>query len=165
MNPEVSVTVTPINPTDEPVIQPTIVFNDSSRYATKTAWSDEVVEPKPLNDYEKDMLKNTKSPEQLLKEEQEEKPSELSEEEQLKQKRRDYITKIKVIGLNMMDKHPLMNPSYFSHRDKQRLINHMENLMKEDDDVIDILFNQVCIEKLFYNNADYSTYPVYKKLA
>jgi hypothetical protein len=163
MNPEVSVTVTPINPTDEPVIQPTIVFNDSSRYATKCEWIQDV-EQLPINDYEKNMLKNTKSPEQLLKEEQEEKSLELSEEEQQKQKRRDYITKIKVIGLNMMEKHPLTNPSYFSHVDKQRLINHMENLLKEDDDVIDILFNQVCTEKIFYSNADYSTYPVYKNL-
>jgi|688.fasta_scaffold837505_2 hypothetical protein len=140
-----------------------VIFNDSSMWASDIKWKEDI-EQKPINDYEKNMLKDTKSADQLLQEEQEEKPLELSEDEELKKRKRDYITKIKVIGLNMMEKHPLMNPSYFSHVDKQRLINHMENLMKEDDDVIDILFNQVCTEKLFYNSADYSTYPVYNEL-
>ena len=49
-----------------------MTINDSSMYATKCDWIQDV-EPIPITEYEKDMIKHTKNVEQLLKEEKEEK--------------------------------------------------------------------------------------------
>ena len=81
--------------------------------------------PSSINEYEKELLKGSKTPAQILEEEEKEKESEkkeLSEEEKLKEKKKELITKVKVIALDKMDKHPLVNPSFFSIRDKRKLI-------------------------------------------
>lgn len=121
----------------------------------------EHVEPQPINDFEKDMLKGTKSPCELLEEEKNEKPIELNTDEKLKIERRDYITRVKVISLSRMGKHPLANGSLLSKTDKKKLIEIMEKVLLLTDGQIEREFNDVCIEKIFDEKVDYSTFPVY----
>jgi len=143
--------------------EPQVIFNDSSMYAADIKWRDDI-EPQPINDYEKDMLKNTKDADQLLKEESEERPPELTDDQKLKQKSRDYITRVKVLALDSIGKHPLANTYYFSRKEKQTLISTMEDIMKKSDDDIIYSFNTLCNDKLFTSNSDYSTFPVYNYL-
>lgn len=144
---------------DPIVLENTVV----ETYKADVKW----VEPhnvEPINEFEKEMLKNTKTVEQLLEEERNEVPEELTEEEIIKRKRKEYITKVKVISLDKMGKHPLSNPSTFSKKEKDLTIKTMKDVMTEDNDVIDFLFNEICNDKLFNETADYSTYPVFKEL-
>jgi hypothetical protein len=143
--------------------EPQVIVNDSSMYASDIKWRDDI-EPQPINDYEKDMLKNTKDADQLLKEESEERPPELTDDQILKQKSRDYITRVKVLALDSIGKHPLANTYYFSKKEKQTLISTMEDIMKKPDDDIIYSFNTLCNDKLFTSDSDYSTFPVYNYL-
>jgi hypothetical protein len=143
--------------------EPQVIFNDSSMYAADIKWRDDI-EPQPINDYEKDMIKHTKDADQLLKEESEERPPELTDDQKLKQKSRDYITRVKVLALDSIGKHPLANTYYFSKKEKQTLISTMEDIMKKSEDDIIYSFNTLCNDKLFTSNSDYSTFPVYNYL-
>jgi hypothetical protein len=143
--------------------EPQVIFNDSSMYAADIKWRDDI-EPQPINDYEKDMIKHTKDANQLLKEESEERPPELTDDQKLKQKSRDYITRVKVLALDSIGKHPLANTYYFSKKEKQTLISTMEDIMKKSDDDIIYSFNTLCNDKLFTSDSDYSTFPVYNYL-
>jgi hypothetical protein len=143
--------------------EPQVIFNDSSMYAADIKWRDDI-EPQPINDYEKDMIKHTKDANQLLKEESEERPPELTDDQKLKQKSRDYITRVKVLALDSIGKHPLANTYYFSRKEKQTLISTMEDIMKKSEDDIIYSFNTLCNDKLFTSDSDYSTFPVYNYL-
>lgn len=143
------------NITEQKVIQ-----NSDVLYRSDIKWVDDV-EPKPINDFEKEMLKDSLSAEQLLEKEKEEKPIVLTTEEHRKQ----HIMKVKVISLDKMGKAPLMNPSLFSKKEKEELIKHMEETLQLTEDVITELFNEVCLRRIFTDKADYSTFPVYSKLA
>lgn len=143
--------------------EPKVIFNDSSMYASNIEWRTDIKE-EPINDYEKNMLKDTKNTTQLLKEESEEKPLELSDKQREQIRRNDYITRVKVIALHNMKLHPLYNASYLSHREKQKLITEMEHIMKLTDDEILTTFNEICNDKLFITGADITSYPVYNPL-
>jgi len=132
-----------------------VVQNSDVLYRSDIKWV-EPKEPEPINDYEKDMLKGTLKPEELLEKEKEEKPIILTEEEYKKQ----HIMKVKVIGLDRMQKPPLCNPSFFKPDEKQQLIKHMEDILKLPEDEITLLFNSICNEKIFTSIADYSTFPM-----
>ena len=75
---------------------------------------------------------------------------------------REKLMKCKVIILDSMGKHPLMNPKYFSKSEK-------ENLLKKIREMFDLLtleeitkqFNDIVNEKLLSDGLDYSNYPVY----
>jgi hypothetical protein len=132
-------------------------------YKSDIKWI-EPQELKPLSEYEKNMLKGTINASELLekeKKEQEEKV-EISEEEKEKQMKRDYINKLKVVALDKIGKYPLDNPSYFTIRDKKKLLETMETLRKLPEDELTELFNSVCCEVLFAPQTDYSKFPVYK---
>jgi len=141
--------------TDHKVIQ-----NSDVLFRSDVKWVDPI-EPKPINDFEKEMLKDSYTAEQLLEKEKEEKPMVLTTEEHRKQ----HIMKVKVIALDRMGKPPLMNPSLFEKREKEELIKHMEETLQLTEDVITELFNEVCLRRIFTSKADYSTFPVYSKLA
>ena len=140
--------------------EPNVIFNDSSMYASNIEWRTDIKE-EPINDYEKNMISHTKNTNQLLDEEKEENPLELSDEQREKIRRRDYITRVKVVSLHNIGKHPLFNASYLSQRDKRTLIKQMEEVMKLSDDEIIYKFNEVCNDELFNIGSDVSTYPVY----
>lgn len=123
----------------------------------------ENIEPLPLTDFEKNMNKGFLTAEQLLEQERKEmeQPKEETEEEKTKRIRRDYITKVKVVALDKLGKNPLSNPSSFTTREKKRLIEQMEEIMKKPQEEITALFNAVCTEVIFAPEANYQFYPVY----
>jgi hypothetical protein len=115
---------------------------------------------RPINEFEKDMLKNTFNAEQLL--EQEKQVKQLSEDQQAYIKKRNYMTKVKVIANNMLGKPPIANPSFYNKKDKAKMIEYMDyviNNYTEDD--LTKEFNEICTDKLFDEDTDYSTLPVY----
>jgi len=122
--------------------------------------------PREPTEYEKELLKGTKTVSELLEEEKKEaeipKP-ELTEEEKLNLKKQEIITKVKVIALDELDKHPLTNPSYFSIRDKRKLIEKMEQILKLTEEEITEKFNRVCNEVLFTPEANIENYTIYSK--
>jgi hypothetical protein len=75
---------------------------------------------------------------------------------------REKLMKCKVIVLDSMDKHPLMNPKYFSKSEKENLLKKIRELfdtksIKEITDQFNIIVN----DKLLFDGIDYSNYPVY----
>ena len=140
------------------VVQNSDVLN---RNAFPMVESVEYVEP---NEYEKNMIKDTLTPEQLLQREEElkNKPKELTDEQKEYIRKRDYITKVKVIANNMLDKPPTANPSFYSKKDKAKMIEYMQYIIGNyNDDDLNKEFNEVCNDKLFVDGFDYSCLPVY----
>ena len=82
--------------------------------------------------------------------------------EQLK-KLKDRATKVKLISLDRMGKHPLFNPSRLKDRERKKLIELMADIFKRPDDIIDAEFNEVVNDKLLDNEFDVSQYPVFDK--
>ena len=114
-----------------------------------------------INEIEHKMLFGTKNPFELLAEEKEYIPPVLTQEQINKQTRADIVNKIKVCALNRMDKYPLANPGNFSRKDKTTLLNYMEEYNSKTMEELTNEFNNVCIDKLFSDNNDYSNYPIY----
>jgi len=140
--------------------EPVVIHNSDHLYANPFPVV-EHVEHQLINDFEKNMLKDSKTVEQLLEEERNEKPIELTEKEKELVKHRDHITRVKVISLSRMGKHPLANGSLLCATDKRKLIETMEKVLLLTDGQIEREFYDVCIEKIFDSNCDYSTYPIY----
>lgn len=75
---------------------------------------------------------------------------------------REKIMKCKIICLDEMEFHPLINPKYINDNKKKILLNKIKLMLEnETDENITIKFNQICNEKLLDNKSDYSSYPVY----
>lgn len=120
-------------------------------------------EPIPITQFEKDMLKDTKDVQTLLKEEAEEKEPELTEEEKEKQKRKAYVDMIKVIAFDRLSLPVLTNPSYLPKKKKEQVLETMYSIMAElAEDELKKEFNRVCDDKLFDPSIDYSQFPIYK---
>ena len=141
-----------------------VIQNSDVLHKSDVKWIDSIEPSKELNAYEKEMLKGTKNAQQIIEEEKNETNPEYTEEEKLKIYKKDRIMKVKVISLDDMDKHPLANPSYFTKKEKDELIKLMEMNLNIPDDKLTEKFNQICIDKLFTEKSDYTTYPVYKNL-
>ena len=142
------------------------VDTSKTLYSTECNWIQDIP-CLPINDYEKDMLKNTKNTEMLLEEESKEEPVKLTDEEKEKQQRKDFINKVKVIALANLGLYPLSNPSTFPRELKNKTIITMENVIKRfngNEEELNKEFSQVCIDKLFAHDCDYTKYPVFKQL-
>jgi hypothetical protein len=86
---------------------------------------------------------------------------EANDEEELA-KMKERTTKVKVILLEKMGKHPLTNPRYLKDRDKAKLLLQMKDYIdNKTDQEIDAEFNEVCLEKLFDCDTDITSYPIY----
>lgn len=132
-------------------------------YSTECNWVQDIPYT-PINDYEKDMLKGTKNVDELLNEEKEDVTKEATEEEALKQFKKDYINMIKVISLDKLSLYPLANPSAFPPTLKNKTMEMMEenlNFYGEDYARLTADFNRVCMDRLFTPDADYTKYPIY----
>lgn len=130
-----------------------IIQNSDRLYKSDIVWRDDIKE-EPINQYEIDMLKNTKNPIELLAQEPTEKP--------IKQDaRRDYITKVKVIALCRCGLPPLTNGSFLSEKNKKKVINEMKKVMDMTENDIQLEFNEVCMDDIFHAKSDYSNYPTY----
>ena len=92
-------------------------------------------------------------------------PSEqLTESQLLELQRKEYITKIKVIALDSLGKDPLTNGSRLISSEKARVISKMEEFMTLDESEITRIFNNICAEKIFSVDRDYSEFPVYNNI-
>ena len=142
---------------EEILIEPMIIQNSDHLYKTNTKWV-ENIEYTPPNQYEKDMLKGTLTPEQLLE-------GEMTEEKQQLIKINDIKIKIKVIALNIMGESPIQNTSLFSSLKKKTLLDTMntvyETVYLVDEEKLTSMFNEICATKVFGENSDYTSYPVY----
>ena len=120
-------------------------------------------EPKPITEFEKEMIKNSKDVQTLLKEEQEEKEPELTEDEKEKIKRKAYIDMIKVVAFDKLNLPILTNPSNLPKKKKDKVIETMYSIMEElAEEELRREFNRVCDDKLFDPKVDYSQFPIYK---
>jgi hypothetical protein len=141
---------------------PKVVQNSDYLYKSNVEWCKDIEYVEP-NQFEKDMLKNTKSAKELIEDELDEEVLQLSQEEKIK----NVILMFQVIALNRMNLHPLYNVSHLDPVRKTELLGHMDSLkMDYDNDLMcDITneFNRICNDKLFSSNSDVSTYPVYRK--
>jgi hypothetical protein len=141
---------------------PVVIQNSDYLYKSDIKWRDDIEYIEP-NDFEKDMLKDTKTAAKLLEEEKEEILLQTEED-----KKKGIITMIKVIALNRMNIHPLYNTSILQPTQKKTLIGMMECLLQNWNDGLneDIAneFNTICNEKLFTNSSDVSAYPIYKNV-
>ena len=142
---------------------PKVIQNSDYLYKSNVEWCKDIEYIEP-NEYEKDMLKNTKSAKELIEEELDEDALILTQEEKIK----NVILMFQVIALNRMNLHPLYNVSTLNSSQKTELFGHMDSLkMDYDNDLITDIsneFNKICNDKLFSNNTDVSTYPVYRKV-
>lgn len=75
---------------------------------------------------------------------------------------REKLMKCKIICLDDMENHPLINPKYMSDKNKKMLIDKIKQMLEnETDENITKRFNEICNERLLDNKSDYSNYPVY----
>lgn len=131
-----------------------VIQNSDSEYKKENNWIKDIPYTPPT-DEEKELLKGTKSPEELL-------DFETKEIQLAVDKQREYITQVKVVALSRMDCYPLCNPSFFSRSDKEKLKKMMSEIIdKDSEEALKTEFNQVCIDKIFTSNSDYSQFPMY----
>ncbi len=86
---------------------------------------------------------------------------ECRDEEELKYYKTKAM-KIKVVALDKMDKHPLLNPKYFNNRDKTKLGLEMNDIFNNwNDEEIDKEFNSIVNDRILASDLDYNNYPIY----
>lgn len=134
-----------------------VVQNSDTLYKSDVKWIENIEYTEP-NQYEKDMLKGTFTPEQLLE-------HEMTEEKQQLIKINDIKVKIKVVALNIMGESPIQNTSLFSSLKKKTLLDTMNSVYETvylvDENKLTEMFNEVCSTKVFGENSDYTSYPIY----
>jgi hypothetical protein len=139
-----------------------VIQNSDTQYSRECEWIQDIPYLEP-NDYEKNLIKDTLTPEQLLqqeKEEEENKPVK-TQEELDKEYKEAYILKVKVIGMHRMEKSIISNPSYWKHEQKQQLIQEMQNILDLcSEEEINNKFNFIVNETLFDKKKDYENFPL-----
>ena len=146
--------------THEPTVHVPETHEQSEKpFDEEGKWKVEFTGPTEPTEYEKKMLKGSKSVDALLVEEQ--RPVELPDADaEYERKKKAYITKVKVVALDKFGKHPLSNPTTYCARDKKRVIAIMEELLLLPEDVLDKQFNEICTDTIFDSKADYSKFLV-----
>jgi hypothetical protein len=149
----------------EPETIPKVVQNSDVLYKSNIQWANniEYIEP---NDYEIAMLNGTKKPHELLEEEKEEVIVIKSEEEIKKQRTKDLLLIFKVVSLNRLGHHPILNTSLLQPIQLKEFLDMMNSIITNEFDQgletqIRDEFNKICNEKLFCSKADVSQYPIY----
>jgi len=144
--------------------QSNVIQNSDTIYKTDIEWVKDIPYQEPT-DYEKDMIKDTKTADQLLKEEQEEVIVLKTEEELKQEKIKNLILMFKVITCDRLNLHPLYNLSNLQPLQIEKFKNNMKSLKEDyDNDMIKEItdeFNRICNDKLFHCGSDVSSYPVY----
>jgi hypothetical protein len=148
----------------ESVNEPVVIQNSDFMYKTENNWvNDTTVREK--TEFEINMLKDTKTPEELLEEERKEVEVKYVEEDN-KEKLKSLLTIFKVITANRLGYHPLINLSTLQPDQAVRFKNNIESLVEDFNNgmekEITEEFNRICNEKLFHVGADVSSYAVYK---
>ena len=129
-------------------IEHKVIQNSDELYKQDVEWIQDVPYTEP-NEYEKNLIKNTLSPEQLLLEEQKEKEVIKTQEEIDKEYKDAYILRVKVIAIHNLGKSILSNPSYWKHELKKKLMDEMQT-------ILDTYNEQELIEKfnIIVNKSD-----------
>jgi hypothetical protein len=134
-----------------------VIQNSDYLAKSNIEWVKDIEYSEPTQ-YEKDMLKGTLTPEQLLEQE-------MTEEKQQACKINDLKVKIKIIALNLMGESPIQNTSLFSNFKKKTLLDTMNSVYETvylvDEQKLTDMFNEVCQTKVFGEQCDYTSYPVY----
>ena len=149
----------------ESVNEPVVIQNSDYMYRSDIKWDNDT-SLREKTEYEINMLKNTKTAEELIEEEKKEEEIVLkSEEERNKEKLKSLLTMFKVISANRLGYHPLINISTLQPETAKRFKNNMESLVEDynngmEKEITDE-FNRICNEKLFHAGADVSSYAVY----
>jgi hypothetical protein len=142
---------------EETQTDPQVIQNSDYLHKTDIKWIDNIEYQEP-NQFEKDMLKGTLTTEELL-------ANEMTEEKQQLIKINDIKVKIKVVSLNIMGECPIQNTSLFSKLKKQTLLDTMNSVYETvylvDEARLTEMFNTVCQTKVFGEDNDYTSYPVY----
>lgn len=116
-------------------------------------------EPSPLNEYEKNMLKGTLTPEELLEKEREELSLRQQEaNDELYRKNRRMM--IQIICMSKIGKSILINPRYLKDDERLKFYEYVSEYLNMDnltDERIQKDFNIVCNQMLFTQSFDYST--------
>jgi hypothetical protein len=76
-------------------------------------------------------------------------------------KRKELITKVKIIAFDSLGKDPLTNGSRLSQKEKLKVINKMQDILLLSEECITDLFNEIVREKLFDSDRDYTEFPIY----
>jgi hypothetical protein len=148
----------------ESINEPQVVQNCDTLYKSDIVWDNDTT-VREKTEYEINMLKDTKTPEELLKEERKEECVKQVEEDQ-KEKLKSLLIMFKVITAHRLGYHPLINLSTLQPLQAERFKNNMESLVEDyNNDMgkeIAEEFNRICNEKLFNPGADMTSYPVYQ---
>jgi len=160
----ITINDTPEETTEIQEEQSKVVQNSDYLYKSDVEWVSDIPYQEP-NDFEKDMIKDTKTPDQLLKEELKEVIVSKTKEELENELTKNLILMFKVITCNRMNLHPLYNLSTLQPSQAEKFRNSMQ-LLGEDynngkyQEIIEE-FNRICNDKLFQGGADVSQYPIY----
>ena len=143
----------------------TNVFQNSDTLARTEFDAVKTVEYVEPNDFEKNMLKNTFTPNELLEKEADEADEDgfrkFKEGIDKATRRKEYITRVKVIALDRLGHKPLSNPSYFSKDIKAQITVLMDHIIKDmSEQEIQEEFNEICRNKIFYPGSDASNLPI-----
>jgi hypothetical protein len=72
---------------------------------------------------------------------------------------RNNAMKCKMIVLDKMDKNLLLNPKYFSKKEKEKLLKEVKELLETNTtEEINKKFNEICFDELFKNYEQSSVY-------
>jgi hypothetical protein len=75
---------------------------------------------------------------------------------------KERVMKVRMICLDKMGKAPLQNPKYFRKSELATLLKMIKEIVDtQTDEQIQILFNEVVLDKVLNESSDYTTYPVY----
>ena len=144
---------------------PNVIQNSDTLYKSDIVWNNDTT-VREKTEFEINMLKDTKTPEELLEEERKEVCLKQVEEDQ-KEKLKSLLIMFKVITAHRLGYHPLINLSTLQPLQAERFKNNIESLVEDYNNnmgkEIADEFNRICNEKLFNSGADVSSYPVYNK--
>jgi hypothetical protein len=84
-----------------------------------------------------------------------------TEEELLKQQRREMLQRIRCIALDSIGKNILSDPKQLQPKDKREFVIKVEELYILSEEEIKIMFGNICHDTIFQSGADYSNYVVY----
>jgi len=86
-------------------------------------------------------------------------PEPPTEAEQL-QAFKNRAKQAKVVALELLGYYPLLNPSTLSKRDKQKVLKKMEEVYAWDDEELTAEFNDIVLDKILNDKADYNSLPI-----
>lgn len=142
----------------------TVICGNEQPLTNNNDWMIKNIEYSEPSETEKKLLEGTITAEELIKKEQEEKEEVKDEETINNEKRKEYITKVKVLALYKCKYYPLSNPSNFTYEEKQRIINKMSKIIKHyTEDELTSDFNEVINNMLLDPKTNYGKLPIMKQ--